>query len=261
MSLTTTLTGYAKSVLKIILLLVVAVVVASIVDMGILAVVWAYFAATTGSAAQASDMVVDSLRNIWLMFGLTSAQDITWVLLAVAFVIFIDRRPSPLKELGLTPGPQAVKMFLAGIVINVLFGAVTVAIMLLTGWSRIEENGLLIYGLAAIAGSLAITIVLMFFVGLGEETLFRGYFQTDLTRKHGPVAALIITSLALQAASSFSFRAEISPLSITASFASLVMGTCTHHGTIWASVNHFCQTSSGRRSSHGRAALRCAPPF
>lgn len=250
MSLTTILTGYAKSVLKIILLLVVAVVVASIVDMGILAVVWAYFAATTGSAVQASDMVVDSLRNIWLMFGLTSAQDITWVLLAVAFVIFIDRRPSPLKELGLTPGPQAVKMFLAGIVINVLFGAVTVAIMLLTGWSRIEENGLLIYGLAAIAGSLAITIVLMFFVGLGEETLFRGYFQTDLTRKHGPVAALIITSLAFAGLHIFFLipGQEISPLSIAGIFfASLVMGYLyIITGTIWASIGfHFCQDVLG----------------
>jgi membrane protease YdiL (CAAX protease family) len=247
---TTTLTGYMKSVIKIIILLVVAIIVASIIDMGILAAIGAYFVATTGSAAQASDMLIEHLRNIWLMFALTSVQDITWVLLAIAFVIFIDRRKSPLKELGLTPGPQAVKMFLAGIVINVLFGAVTVASLLLAGWSSVEENGLVNYGLAAVAGSLAITIVMMFFVGLGEETLFRGYFQTDLTRKHGYLAALILSSLAFAGLHIFFLipGQEISPLSIAGIFcASLVMGYLyVITGTIWASIGfHFCQDVLG----------------
>ncbi|MGA9141080.1 MAG: type II CAAX endopeptidase family protein, partial [Methanocella sp.] len=244
------LSGYLKSVLKIILLLVVAIIVASIIDMVLLAVVGAYFFVTTGSATQASDMLIEHLRNIWLMLGLTSIQDITWVLLAIVFVIFIDRSKSPLKDLGLTLDSKAVKMFLAGIVINILFGAVTVASLLLTGWSSIEENGLQAYGLAAIAGSLAITVVMMFFVGLGEETLFRGYFQTDLAKKHGNLAALIITSLAF-AGLHIGFLIpgqEISPLSIAGIFcASLVMGYLyIITGTIWASIGfHFCQDVLG----------------
>ncbi|OPY28370.1 MAG: CAAX amino terminal protease self- immunity [Methanocella sp. PtaU1.Bin125] len=247
---TTTLTAYARSIIKIVVLLMVAVIVASIVDMGLLAIIWAYFMTMTGSAAQASEMLIDHLSNIWLMLALTSLQDITWVLLSVAFVIFIDRRPSPVKELGLTPGPGALKMFLAGIAVNVLFVAATVGSLLLTGWSPIVKNGLETYGVAAVAGYLAITLVIMFFVGLGEETLFRGYFQTDLTRKHGYMPALILASLAF-AGLHIGFLIpgqEVSPLSIAGIFiASLVMGYLyVITGTIWASIGfHFSQDVLG----------------
>jgi membrane protease YdiL (CAAX protease family) len=243
-------TRYAMSVVKIILLLIVAVVLASLFDLLVIAVIWAVFAVTAGSTTQASGMIADSFHSFWFMIVMTAVQGITWVLLAIGFVRFVDRRPFAWKELGLSFGPDAVKMFLAGVLINAVFGAVTVATMLLTGWSHIAEYGVSSCGATVVAISLALTVVLMIIVGISEETLFRGYMQTDLWRRLGPAAALILTSLAFAGLHIFFLipGQEISPLSISGIFfASLIMGYLyIITGTIWASIGfHFFQDVLG----------------
>ncbi|HEY3273322.1 MAG TPA: CPBP family intramembrane glutamic endopeptidase, partial [Methanocella sp.] len=97
-----------------------------------------------------------------------------------------------------------------------------------------------------VAGYLGLTAILMLAVGIGEETLFRGYIQTDLMRKYGNLSALIVTSLIFAAIHIVMLISgqEVSPLSIFNIFvASLVMGYLyVITGSIWASIGfHFFQ--------------------
>ncbi|HUL61538.1 MAG TPA: CPBP family intramembrane glutamic endopeptidase [Methanocella sp.] len=261
--------GYLVKGLKIGALLAVALIVTLAFNFAVLAAAYVYFA-TTRSAGEAAGLLGDSIHSIWMMLGLTVTQEIAWVLVPIGFLVLVDRRlhawlkpllPPGLREkilspdlppafswqdLGLAFGPRAAKMFAAGMLLNALIGAGIIGTIATLGMQHVEVNGLAEYGLLAVAGSLALTVVLMLAVGVGEETLFRGYIQTDLMRKYGCFAAVVVTSLLFAGVHIFFLIAgqEVSPLSIAGIFfASLVMGYLyVITGTIWASIGfHFLQ--------------------
>ncbi len=263
------LLGYLVKGFKIGALLAVAMIVTLAFNFAVLAVAYVYFA-TTRSVGAAADLLSDSIHSIWMMLGLTITQEIAWVLVPIGFLVLVDRRlhaglksqlPPGLREkvlspdlppafswqdLGLAFGPRAVKMFAAGMLLNALIGAGIIATIATTGMQHVEVNGLVAYGLLAVAGSLALTVVLMLAVGVGEETLFRGYIQTDLMRKYRCFWAVVATSLLFAGIHVFFLIAgqEVSPLSIAGIFfAALVMGYLyVITGTIWASIGfHFLQ--------------------
>jgi membrane protease YdiL (CAAX protease family) len=180
------------------------------------------------------------------MLGATITQEIAWVLVPAAFIIFVDRKRFSWRELGWDLGPRGIKLFLAGILVNALLGLAIVSTIVLTGWQQVIVYGIPAYGLATVAGYLALTAILMLAVGIGEETLFRGYIQTDLMRKYGNFTALIVTSLIFAVIHIVMLISgqEVSPLSIFNIFiASLVMGYLyVITGSICASIGfHFFQ--------------------
>jgi uncharacterized protein len=238
--------GYLRTGIKILALLIVAMIVTLAFNVAFMAAVLGYYAATTGSVDEALSLMRDSLSNIWMMLGLTVTQEIAWVLVPIGFIILVDRRRFSWRELGLTFSPRAAKMFAAGIIVNALTGLAIIGTIVLSGLQNVEINGLAEYGLPAVAGSLALTVVIMLAVGIGEETLFRGYIQTDLMRKYGVAVALVVTSLIFAGIHIFFLISgqEVSPLSIAGIFfAGLVMGYLyVITGTIWASIGfHFLQ--------------------
>jgi membrane protease YdiL (CAAX protease family) len=231
---------------KILAVLLVALLVALIFNFVFMAIAFVYFAATSGSMDQATRLLADSFTSIWFMLGTTITQEIAWVLVPIAFIILVDRRRFSWRELGWDLSPRGAKMFLAGIVLNALLGLAIVSTIFLTGWQRVEVSGIPVYGLTTVLGYLALTAILMFSVGVGEETLFRGYIQTDLMRKFGNLNALIVTSIIFAAIHIVMLIAgqEVSPLSIFNIFlASLVMGYLyVITGSICASIGfHFFQ--------------------
>ncbi len=180
------------------------------------------------------------------MLGTTVTQEIAWVIVPAAFVVLVDRRRFTWREIGWEFGPRAGKLFLAGIVINGLLGIAIISTILFTGWQQVEINGLAEYGLATVAGYLVLTAIIMLAVGIGEETLFRGYIQTDMMRKYGNLPALLVASLIFAAIHIVMLISgqEVSPLSIFNIFlASLVMGYLyIITGSICASIGfHFFQ--------------------
>jgi uncharacterized protein len=238
--------GNMRTTAKIAAVLIVALLVALLLNFALIALVLAYFTATTGSVDQATTMMTDSFGSIWFMLGTTILQEIAWVLVPAAFVVLVDRRPFSWRELGWEFGPKAAKLFVAGIVVNALLGLAIVGTIVLTGWQQIDVYGIPAYGLATVAGYLVLTAILMLAVGIGEETLFRGYIQTDLMRKYGNFPALIVTSLVFAAIHIVMLISgqEVSPLSIFNIFvASLVMGYLyVITGSICASIGfHFFQ--------------------
>jgi uncharacterized protein len=240
------LTGYLRTTAKILAVLIVALLVTLVLNFAYIALLLVYFLATTGSADQAINLLKDSFSNIWFMLGTTVTQEIAWVLVPAAFVVFIDRRRPPWRELGWEFGPRGGKLFLAGVVLNGLLGLAIIGTILLTGCQQVEIEGIAEYGLATVAGYLALTAVIMLAVGIGEETLFRGYIQTDLMRKYGNIPALVVTSLIFAAIHIVMLISgqEVSPLSIFNIFlAALVMGYMyIITGSICASIGfHFFQ--------------------
>ncbi len=238
--------GYLRTTAKILSVLVVALLAALILNFVFLAIVFAYFLATGGSVDQAITSFTDSMRSIWFMLGTTITQEIAWVLVPVAFVVLVDRKRFSWRELGLQFGSRGAKLFLAGIALNALLGIAIVGTIALTGWQQVEIDGISAYGLATVAGYLALTAVLMLAVGIGEETLFRGYIQTDLMHKYGNLPALIVTSAIFATIHIVMLISgqEVSPLSIFNIFiASLVMGYLyIITGSIMASIGfHFFQ--------------------
>jgi membrane protease YdiL (CAAX protease family) len=240
------LTGYLRTAAKILAVLIVALLVTLLFNFGFIAILFVYFLATGGSMDQAVTLLQDSFSSIWFMLGTTVTQEIAWVIVPIAFVVLVDRRRFSWREIGWEFGPRAGKLFLAGIVINGLLGIAIVSTILITGWQQVEINGLTEYGLATVAGYLVLTAVIMLSVGIGEETLFRGYIQTDLMRKYGNLPALLVTSLIFAAIHIVMLISgqEVSPLSIFNIFlASLVMGYLyIITGSICASIGfHFFQ--------------------
>jgi membrane protease YdiL (CAAX protease family) len=226
--------------------LIVALLVTLLFNFAFIAILFVYFLATGGSMDQAVTLLQDSFSSIWFMLGTTVTQEIAWVIVPIAFVVLVDRRRFSWREIGWEFGPRAGKLFLAGIVINGLLGIAIVSSILLTGIQQVEINGLTEYGLATVAGYLVLTAVIMLSVGIGEETLFRGYIQTDLMRKYGNLPALVVTSLIFAAIHIVMLISgqEVSPLSIFNIFlASLVMGYLyIITGSICASIGfHFFQ--------------------
>ena len=238
--------GHMRTTAKIMAVLIVALLVALVLNFAFIALMFVYYTATTGSVDQATALLTDNFSSIWFMLGATVTQEIAWVLVPAAFVILVDRRPFSWRELGWEPGPRGMKLFLAGILLNVLLGLAIVGTIVLTGWQQIEVYGIPAYGLATVAGYLALTTIIMLAVGIGEETLFRGYIQTDLMRKYGNFTALIVTSLIFAAIHIVMLISgqEVSPLSIFNIFiASVVMGYLyVITGSICASIGfHFFQ--------------------
>jgi hypothetical protein len=238
--------GYTLTTAKIAAALIVALLAALLLNFALIALVLAYFMATTGSVDQATTLLTDSFSSIWFMLGTTILQEIAWVLVPVAFVVFVDRRRFSPREIGWESGARAVKLFIAGMIVNALLGLAIVGTILITGWQQVEIYGIPAYGMATVAGYLVLTAILMLAVGIGEETLFRGYIQTDLMRKYGNLPALIVTSLIFAAIHIVMLISgqEVSPLSIFNIFvASLVMGYLyVITGSICASIGfHFLQ--------------------
>jgi membrane protease YdiL (CAAX protease family) len=239
------LKGYLRTALKILAVLIVALLAALVLNFAFLATLLVYFTAMTGSADQATELLMDSFSSIWFMLGTTITQEIAWVLVPIAFV-FIGRRRFSWHDLGMEFGSRGLKLFLAGILINAVLGLAIIGTVLLTGWQQIEIYGISSYGLTAVAEYLILTAILMLAVGIGEETLFRGYIQTDLMRKYGNFSALIVTSVIFAAIHIVMLISgqEVSPLSIFNIFiASLVMGYLyIVTGSICASIGfHFFQ--------------------
>lgn len=238
--------GHLRTAAKIGAVMLVALVAALIMNFAFIALVFAYLAATTGSVDRATELFTDSLSSMWFMVGTTITQEIVWVAVAVAFVAFVDRRRFSWREIGWDIGLGGMKLFLAGILLNALLGLAIVSTIMLTGWQHVEVYGITEYGLATVLDYLALTVILMLAVGIGEETLFRGYIQTDLMGKYGNAAALAATSVifaALHIVMLISGQ-EVSPLSIFNIFiASLVMGYLyIITGSICASIGfHFFQ--------------------
>lgn len=240
------LTGYLRTATKILAVLIVALMVTLLFNMAFIAVLFAYFLATGGSVDTAITLLQDSFSSIWFMLGATVTQEIAWVIVPAAFVVLVDRRHFTWREIGWEFGPRAGKLFLAGIVINGLMGIAIISSILITGCQQVEINGLAEYGLATVAGYLVLTAIIMLAVGIGEETLFRGYIQTDMMRKYGNLPALLVASLIFAAIHIVMLISgqEVSPLSIFNIFlASLVMGYLyIITGSICASIGfHFFQ--------------------
>ncbi len=95
--------------------LIVALLVALVLNFAFIALMFVYFTATTGSVDQATALLTDSFSSIWFMLGATVTQEIAWVLVPAAFVVLVDRRPFSWRELGWESGPRGMKLFLAGI--------------------------------------------------------------------------------------------------------------------------------------------------
>jgi membrane protease YdiL (CAAX protease family) len=238
--------GYLGTAAKILTVLLLALLVALFLNFVFMALALAYFTITTGSIDQAITLLADGFSSIWFMLGATITQEIAWVLVPAAFVVFVDRRRFSWRELGWDIGSRGIKLFLAGILVNALLGLAIVGTILLTGWQQIEVYGTPAYGLATVTGYLGLTAILMLAVGIGEETLFRGYIQTDLMRKYGNFTALIVTSLIFAAIHIVMLISgqEVSMLSIFNIFiASLVMGYLyVITGSVCASIGfHFFQ--------------------
>ncbi|HEY3272223.1 MAG TPA: hypothetical protein VGJ92_00595, partial [Methanocella sp.] len=76
--------GYMRTAAKILAVLIVALLVALFLNFALIALVLAYFMATTGSLDQATTLMTDSFSSIWFMLGTTILQEIAWVLVPVA---------------------------------------------------------------------------------------------------------------------------------------------------------------------------------
>jgi uncharacterized protein len=240
------LRAYLGTAVKILVLLIVALLVTLLFNFAFIAVTFAYFLATGGSVDTAMARLQDSFSSIWFILSTTVTQEIAWVIVPAAFVVFVDRRRFAWREIGWEFGSRAGKLFLAGIIINGLLGIAIVSSILFTGVQHIEINGPTEYGLAAVAGYLALTAIIMLAVGVGEETLFRGYIQTDMMRKYGNLPALLVASAIFAATHIVMLISgqEVSPLSIFNIFlAALVMGYLyIITGSICASIGfHFFQ--------------------
>ena len=241
--------GFRKHTLtasKIVAVLLMALAAALLFNFAFLALAYAWFVISTGSIDRATTLLTDSITSIWFMLGTTVTQEIAWIIVPAVFIIFVDHRRFTWRELGWELGPRGLKLFLAGIVLNALLGIAIVSTIFLTGWQYIIVYGIPTYGLATVAGYLVLTLILMLAVGIGEETLFRGYIQTDLMRKYGNLTALIVTSIIFAAIHIVMLIAgqEVSPLSIFNIFlASLAMGYLyVITGSICASIGfHFFQ--------------------
>jgi hypothetical protein len=220
---------------KVILFIVAFAIAGAAASFGTVLLAILYFMAAGNAYSQAASAAYASLGSAWFTVPYLIAQNILFVLVAVMFVVFIDRGLSPLVELGLRPGAGALRQFLGGALISLVLAVASIAILLAAGAIRFEAAGPDKYGPAALAASLAVFLVATLFIGLGEEALFRGYLQRLLGGRYGVVAGLIATSIIFALAHTVTYDR---PLPIMGVFmASAVMGYLfVITGSLWASI-------------------------
>ena len=228
---------------KLIVLLVIVLLTLIAMSLLLLVAVIAYIVLTGGDTFTAAETALDALMNNALVSSAYMViQNIALVLIAVVFVIFVDGKRPALKALGLGRDRNAARQFIAGASLNLLFLLAVLTAIMLTRVASYQGNGFSAYGTSAVIISTIAMAIGTLFVGFGEETVFRGYIQQNLTGRYGVAAGLIVTSAIFALFHSLTPFAKLGPLYIVGVFTlSLLLGYLfVITKSLYASVGFHC---------------------
>jgi membrane protease YdiL (CAAX protease family) len=211
---------------KIVALLVIVLVALVAMSLVLLIAVAAYIILTGGDVSTAAETALSALMNNAVVSGsYMVVQNIILVLIAVLFVVVVDGKRPALRALGLGWEKDSLANFVRGIAINVLFLLAVLLIIISTGVATYEGTGLSAYGLSSVTISLVAMAIGTLCVGIGEETVFRGYLQQNLTGRYGIAAGLIVTSAIFALFHTVTLFSKLGPLYIIGVFTlSLLLG-------------------------------------
>jgi membrane protease YdiL (CAAX protease family)/5-hydroxyisourate hydrolase-like protein (transthyretin family) len=134
--------------------------------------------------------LVSLFRVVNLSFALVPTTTLYWliaiygVMYAPILAVIVHCKMSR-ADLGLTGGTRLAYLLPLGVLIGAAFGLVEY---------RILSNQALIPSLSLI-GLIELSIVMIFFVALVEELLFRSLLQQTFVQRSGPVVGILITSI------------------------------------------------------------------
>ncbi len=228
---------------KLVVLLVIVLLTLVAMSLLLLVVVAGYIVLTGGDSYKAAETALDALMNNALVSSSYMVlQNIALVIITVLFVIFVDGKRQPLKALGLGPERNIARQFIAGASLNLLFLLAVLGIITLTGVASYQGTGFSAYGTSAVIGSAIAMAIGTLFVGIGEETVFRGYIQQNLTGRYGIAAGLLVTSVIFALFHSVTPFAELGPLYIVGVFTlSLLLGYLfVITKSLYASIGFHC---------------------
>jgi membrane protease YdiL (CAAX protease family) len=211
---------------KVVALLVIVLLALVAMSLVLLIAVAAYIILTGGDATAAAETALSALMENAIVSSLYMiVQNIVLVLIAVLFVVVVDGRRQALKALGLGWEKRSLADFARGIALNFLFLLAVLLIIVLTGVASYEGTGLSAYGLSSVAVSLVAMAIGTLCVGIGEETVFRGYLQQNLTGRYGIAAGLLVTSAIFALFHSVTPFAKLGPLYLLGVFTlSMLLG-------------------------------------
>jgi membrane protease YdiL (CAAX protease family) len=134
--------------------------------------------------------LVSLLRVVNLSLVLIPTATLYW-LVAIYGVMFIPlisvvaHRKLSRRDLGLTGGPQLTYLIPFGVLVGVALALIEYHIL---------ANPALIPSYSLV-GLLELSVVMIFFVAVVEELLFRALLQPELVKRSGPIVGILITSI------------------------------------------------------------------
>lgn len=234
-----------KSVLKLVVFFIVVFVAILLANALIQIAINVYYVISIGNGQQAKDAATALINNIWMQTFTSLAQNAVLVLIALAY-LRIGKEPVTLKRLGLKYRRDSLKLFIAGMGIELISFLPVVAILLIIGAATYQEFGVTKFGLTSVALSLVLMLIATLAVGVGEEVLFRGYLQRMLTGRYGIAIALpaastvfiLVHMLPYFLFGEFTIMAFVAIIPIT-----LILGYLFYKtGSLWICVGlHFLQ--------------------
>ena len=144
---------------------------------------------------QVQDLLTTLLNAMWFMVPILILMDSIGIALVIAFIYFIDKKKSPLKELGLLPVKGAIKSFSKGASLSIVISIGIVACLLVFGLSRFVSTGFSSYGTTAVAISVIAFLITDLVVAFFEEMFFRGYIQRLLVDNYSVAVGLVGASI------------------------------------------------------------------
>lgn len=253
--------------IKVVALLVIVLLTLVAMSLVLLIAVAAYIILTGGDASAAAELALSALMNNAVVSALYMvAQNIALVLIAVLFVVVVDGKRPALKALGLGQEKGWLASFARGIALNILFLLAVLLIIVATGVAAYEGTGFSAYGVSNVAVSLVAMAIGTLCVGIGEEVVFRGYLQQNLTGRYGIAAGLVVTSAIFALFHSVTPFAKLGPLYLLGVFTlSMLLGyLLVITKSLYASIGfHFFQDFLALQvfSFTGEQTLGASPIF
>ncbi len=192
-----------------------------------------------GSKQQAIDGAASMASSIWFNVPAIILQNLSAIIIVLLFIIFIEKKKSPLKALGLRPLKGALKNLAIGVLLSIAVTIGIIACLLITGLNVYQSTGFTEFGAIAVLASLIGFFIANIFVAFGEEMLFRGYIQRLLVDRYAIAAGLTGTAI-LFALFHFPNDLRLAPIA-TVFLAGLIMGYLViKTGSLYASIGfHF----------------------
>lgn len=134
--------------------------------------------------------LVSMFRVVNLSFALVPTVTIYWLAIVygvmfIPIILVIVHEKLSRRDLGIGDVPRSVLLLPLGVFIGGIFGVIEHAIL---------RNGALIPS-ASVLQLIQLSIVMIFFVALGEELLFRVLLQPPLIGRSGAIVGILITSV------------------------------------------------------------------